>query len=77
MVRLKDRAEMTEVWYDRFQFLNGSIKSLDKVQAIVKGNIFQFLNGSIKSKRSTAHGMQLSYFNSSMVRLKVLAATLE
>gem|GEM_PF-2615329 len=72
MVRLKDRSLCTHSANSPFQFLYGAIKSYFSLFYNCGLLLFQFLYGAIKRGNTISANFGSSYFNSCMVRLKVL-----
>ena len=70
MVRLKVENIYLISACGRFQFQNGSIKSIFCQRSFLKLVAFQFQNGSIKSVEAVLPVRYLQCFNSKMVRLK-------
>jgi len=77
MVRLKD-IQVVEDWKSvQFQFHNGPIKSVYYFHNQTYIPMFQFHNGPIKSMTCTIAEYAPISFNSTMVRLKVMANWIE
>src|SRR5690554_1282689 len=72
MVRLKVFSFSRHRLSTIFQFQHGTIKSEHVKDRKLGGKIFQFQHGTIKRKPKEGSYINLDYFNSSMVRLKVI-----
>ena len=71
MVRLKDVSVPSIPFLNKFQFHYGTIKSRLVAEAFIPNDKFQFHYGTIKSLKRLRQPTKQSYFNSTMVRLKV------